>query len=112
MANIFLFLRNFCSNSLLLPFFFFPQHRCVASGIRRFVASSAGNAGLAVAYIADRLGAHACIVVPTGTPELILAKIRAEHADVRQHGHDWTACDQLARQLEREEGYHYVSPFE
>ncbi|MEU9125859.1 threonine/serine dehydratase [Streptomyces sp. NPDC048506] len=50
------------------------------------VAASGGNAGLAFAHAADRLGVHAEVFVPETAPEVKVARLRALGADVVQVG--------------------------
>ncbi|MGH3712345.1 MAG: threonine/serine dehydratase [Micromonosporaceae bacterium] len=50
------------------------------------VAASGGNAGLAVAYVAQRLGIAAEVYVPTTAPEFKVASLRELGATVRQAG--------------------------
>ena len=48
----------------------------MAKGQRKFIASSGGNAGLSMAYVAKKLGADIQIVVPESTSEFMINKIR------------------------------------
>jgi len=58
-------------------------------GVRRFVSSSGGNAGMAVAYAGRRLGLPVTVVVPATTTERAIRRIRDEGADVVVHGDTW-----------------------
>ena len=67
-----------------------------ARGAQRFVSSSGGNAGLAVAYAGRRLGVPVTVVVPessTGTARALLAR---EQAEVIVHGASWQEANELA----------------
>ncbi len=55
-------------------------------GARRFVSSSGGNAGLAVAYAGRRLGVPVTVVVPETTSEMAQDLLRLENAEVIVHG--------------------------
>ena len=55
-------------------------------GAAGVVAASGGNAGLAVAYAAARLGAAARVYVPTTAPAVKVARLRELGADVVQVG--------------------------
>ncbi|WP_406625325.1 pyridoxal-phosphate dependent enzyme [Acidovorax sp. SDU_ACID1] len=68
-------------------------------GKRRFVSSSGGNAGIAVAYAGRRLGIPVTVVVPETTTERARALIRAEHADLIVHGKAWHEANALAQSL-------------
>ncbi len=58
-------------------------------GARRFVSSSGGNAGLAVAHAGRMLGLPVMVVVPESTPARALTLLRREGADVVVHGETW-----------------------
>jgi L-serine/L-threonine ammonia-lyase len=84
---------------------------CVKRGITRFVCSSGGNAGLAVAHCAAELKVEASIVVPTTTPASICELLESFGAKVHVHGAVWDEADAMARRLCSEMGGYYVSPF-
>lgn len=81
-------------------------------GAKGFVASSGGNAGLAVAYAARRLGLPVKVFVPEGTRPLVLEKLRQESAEVIIFGKVWDETDRMARQTAYDLDYVYVSPFD
>ncbi|TBV06980.1 pyridoxal-phosphate dependent enzyme [Stutzerimonas kirkiae] len=68
-------------------------------GKRRFVSSSGGNAGIAVAYAGRRLGIPVTVVVPETTTERARALIRAEQAELIVHGEAWHEANTLAQSL-------------
>ncbi|WP_062115431.1 pyridoxal-phosphate dependent enzyme [Aureimonas sp. AU40] len=68
-------------------------------GKRRFVSSSGGNAGLAVAYAGRRLGLPVTVVVPETTSARARALIEAEGAELRVHGAAWHEANALALSL-------------
>lgn len=77
-------------------------HACethVARGARRFVSSSGGNAGLAVAYAGRRLGVPVTVVVPETTSERARELLRLEQAEVIVHGSSWQEANELAQSL-------------
>uniref|UniRef100_A0A8C0KWI0 L-serine dehydratase/L-threonine deaminase n=1 Tax=Canis lupus dingo TaxID=286419 RepID=A0A8C0KWI0_CANLU len=55
-------------------------------GCEHFVCSSAGNAGMAAAYAARKLGIPATIVVPSTTPALTIERLKNEGAIVKVVG--------------------------
>lgn len=77
-------------------------HACetyLARGARRFVASSGGNAGLAVAYAGRRLGVPVTVVVPETTTERAKKLLRLEAAEVIVHGTSWQEANAFAQSL-------------
>jgi L-serine/L-threonine ammonia-lyase len=77
-------------------------HACEAyraQGARRFVSSSGGNAGLAVAYAGRRLGVPVTVVVPETTTERAKELLRQETAEVIVHGPSWQEANSLALSL-------------
>ncbi len=68
-------------------------------GAKRFVSSSGGNAGLAVAYAGRRLSVPVTVVVPTGTTETAVSLLRQQDADVVVHGSSWQEANELALSL-------------
>ncbi|CAN7193660.1 pyridoxal-phosphate dependent enzyme [Aminobacter sp. LjRoot7] len=65
-------------------------------GKRRFVSSSGGNAGIAVAYAGRRLGIAVSVFVPETATELAKALIRQEGAEVIVHGASWQEANERA----------------
>ena len=70
-------------------------------GSKGFVASSGGNAGLAVAYAGRLLGLPVKVFVPEKTQPAILDKIRLEKAEVIAYGKVWDVTDIEARRTEK-----------
>jgi L-serine/L-threonine ammonia-lyase len=68
----------------------------VQRGAKRFVSSSGGNAGIAVAYAGRQLGVPVTVVVPQTTTERAKALIRQEGAEVIVHGPSWQEANALA----------------
>lgn len=60
-----------------------------AKGARRFVSSSGGNAGIAVAHAGRRLGIRVVVVVPESATARARHLIAQEGAEVRVHGESW-----------------------
>lgn len=78
-----------------------------------FLASSSGNAGLAVAYSGRKLGVPVKVVVPKITPKVMLEKLKAEGAQVTVHGAAWGEADALAQNMLQENpSYVYIPPFD
>jgi L-serine/L-threonine ammonia-lyase len=80
------------------------------AGTRRFVTSSGGNAGLAVAYAGRLLGVPVSVFVPRTTSARMIDKMRDEGASVEVHGEAWDdahaaalrACEARARACARQ----------
>jgi L-serine/L-threonine ammonia-lyase len=70
-----------------------------ARGARRFVSSSGGNAGYAVAYAGRMLATPVTVVVPATTSERARHLIRSEGAEVVVHGESWMEANARALEL-------------
>lgn len=70
-----------------------------ARGATRFISSSGGNAGLAVAYAGRVLGVPVTVVVPETTTERAKELLALEGAKVIVHGSSWQEANQLALTL-------------
>lgn len=68
----------------------------VQRGARRFISSSGGNAGIAVAYAGRQLGVPVVVVVPETTTDRARALIRQENAELIVHGASWQEANALA----------------
>jgi len=68
-------------------------------GAGRFVSSSGGNAGLAVAYAGRQLGVPVTVVVPETTSDKAKALLRLEKAEVRVEGASWQEANAFAQSL-------------
>ena len=77
-------------------------HACVEyqkRGATRFISSSGGNAGLAVAFAGRRLGVPVTVVVPKTTSQRAKRLIEMEHARVIVHGESWNDANAMAQTL-------------
>jgi len=82
-------------------------------GVKNLISSSGGNAGLAVATVASKLGMSASVIVPETTKALVIAKLESLGATVTVYGKNWNAADQLAREKVAEDNSaQYVSPYD
>jgi L-serine/L-threonine ammonia-lyase len=68
-------------------------------GAKRFVSSSGGNAGLAVAYAGRHLGVPVTVVVPETTSARAKDLLRLEGAEVIVHGASWQEANALAQSM-------------
>jgi len=78
----------------------------------RFITSSGGNAGLAVAYSGRQLNIPVTVVVPETTPEFMRHLIEAEGAEVKIHGKAWDNAHEFANSLCTDPSYQYIHPFD
>jgi L-serine/L-threonine ammonia-lyase len=69
------------------------------NGKRRFVSSSGGNAGIAVAYAGRALSVPVTVVVPQSTGERAKELIGLQNADVIVHGATWQEANAHALEL-------------
>lgn len=65
-------------------------------GAQRFISSSGGNAGIAVAYAGRMLNIPVVVVVPETTTERAKSIIHQENAEVIVHGASWQEANELA----------------
>ena len=84
----------------------------LANGQRNFIASSGGNAGLSMAYVAKKLGATIQIIVPESTSEFMINKIKNLDAEVIVHGKFWDEANDYCLRQAKETNAVYVSPFD
>ncbi|TCW86927.1 serine dehydratase [Burkholderia sp. SRS-46] len=68
-----------------------------AAGARRFVSSSGGNAGIAVAYAGRELGVPVRVVVPESASARARELIRLEGAELVVHGASWAEAHAFAQ---------------
>jgi L-serine/L-threonine ammonia-lyase len=83
-----------------------------SAGCRRFVSSSGGNAGYAVAYAGRELSLPVSVVVPSTTSESTRHKLVMLGAEVQVAGDVWDEADVEARKLALEGGAAYIPPFD
>src|ERR1035437_9762516 len=71
----------------------------VRQGATRFISSSGGNAGIAVAYAGRQLSIPVTVVVPETTTDRAKTLIKQENADVVVHGASWQEANALAMSM-------------
>jgi threonine dehydratase len=79
---------------------------------RGVIASSAGNHGAAVAYVAARLGIPATVCVPEIVDPVKLRAITESGAEAVVHGKTFDEANEESRRLEAARGLSYVHPFD
>jgi L-serine/L-threonine ammonia-lyase len=70
-----------------------------SNGAQKFISSSGGNAGLAVAYAGRSLGVPVIVVVPETTTERAKELLLLEGAEVIVHGSSWQEANEFAQTL-------------
>src|SRR5215471_13001388 len=80
-------------------------------GAARFVSSSGGNAGIAVAYAGRQLGVPVTVVVPESTSDHAKTLLRQEAAKVIVHGPSWQEANAYAQSLISENDA-FLHPFD
>ncbi|XP_073737165.1 serine dehydratase-like isoform X3 [Callorhinus ursinus] len=81
-------------------------------GCRHLVCSSGGNAGIAAAYAARKLGIPATIVLPEGTSLQVVRRLQGEGAEVQLTGKVWDEASLKAQELATRAGWVNVPPFD
>ncbi|XP_035850728.1 serine dehydratase-like [Sander lucioperca] len=76
------------------------------------VCASGGNAGMAAAYAARKMGVPATIVVPSSSPQLVVQRLQDQGATVKITGKVWDDANAEALRLAETEGLTYVPPFD
>jgi len=80
-------------------------------GVKGVLAATRGNHGQSVAVAARRAGLKAVIVVPRGNSVEKNAAMRAQGAELIEHGHDFQEAFEHAQDLARERGLHPMPSF-
>jgi L-serine/L-threonine ammonia-lyase len=80
-------------------------------GATRFISSSGGNAGIAVAYAGRHLRMPVTVVVPETTSEHAKTLIRLENGEVIVHGASWQEANALAQSMIGEQTA-FIHPFD
>lgn len=81
-------------------------------GHREVIASSGGNAGYSLAYVAKQIGITSRLIVPETTSEYMIAKIRLLGSEIEIHGKNWNEAHAHATQISEANGLPYVPPFD
>ena len=82
-----------------------------ADRARGVVAASSGNHGAAVAYAGKTLGVPVSVFVPQGASSVKVEAMRRAGAEVAVFGTDGLDTEVRAREVARESGRAYVSPY-
>jgi threonine dehydratase len=78
---------------------------------RGVVTSSSGNHAQGVGYAARELGVKATVVVPKNTPKVKVDAIRGYGVELIVEGVEYMDAERLARDIERDQGKTFISPY-
>lgn len=85
--------------------------QAVKNGAARFISSSGGNAGIAVAYAGRKLSIPVIVVVPETTTDRAKTLVRQEGAEVLVHGASWQEANTFALSMVGS-GDAFIHPFD
>ncbi len=89
----------------------FACEHYVARGAKKFLSSSGGNAGLAVAYAGKKLGVPTTVVVPKTSSEHAKKLLLGYGAEVIVHGASWQEANEHTQSL-RNAHTAFIHPFD
>lgn len=81
-------------------------------GSKKVVASSGGNAGYSLAYVAKQMGISVKLIVPKTTSDYMINKIKMLDADIDIVGETWDEANNYAIQLSDKFNLPYIPPFD
>jgi L-serine/L-threonine ammonia-lyase len=81
-------------------------------GHKKFVASSGGNAGIAVAYSAKKLGVLCTVFIPSTSHQLYIDELKSYGASVIVAGNVWDEAHAAAVSFAEEQQAPYIPPFD
>uniref|UniRef100_A0A8D2CXI3 L-serine deaminase n=1 Tax=Sciurus vulgaris TaxID=55149 RepID=A0A8D2CXI3_SCIVU len=81
-------------------------------GCKHLVCSSGGNAGIAAAYSAQKLGIPATIVLPETATTQVVKRLQGQGAEVLLTGKVWDDANLRAQELAKQDGWVNVPPFD
>ena len=87
-------------------------HLSAEERARGVIAASAGNHAQGVALAAQKLGCRAVIVMPVTTPAVKIEAVKSRGAEVVLHGDSYSDAYAHALELEAQQGYSFVHPFD
>ncbi|MDP3704277.1 MAG: pyridoxal-phosphate dependent enzyme [Legionellaceae bacterium] len=83
-----------------------------SQGVKQFVASSGGNAGISVAYCGMILDIPTTVFIPSTSHQLFINEIKSYGADVVVAGDVWDEAHLAALQFAEEHHAAYIPPFD
>ena len=92
------------------------EHACrkaLEGGAEKFLSSSGGNAGLAVAYVGNQWNVPVRVVLPESTPTSVAEELRRLGSEVIIHGSAWDESNAYCLNLlEEDHTWAYIPPFD
>ncbi len=79
---------------------------------RGVICASAGNHAQGVAFSAQKMGIRAVIVMPATTPDIKVKAVRGYGAEVVLFGDSYSDAEAHAYQLQAEQGFTFVHPYD
>ena len=90
---------------------YFDRLMALDKGVRGVISATRGNHGQSIALAARHHGLQATIVVPHGNSREKNAAMRAQGAELIEHGNDFQAAREHAEALAARDGLHMVPSF-
>ena len=87
-------------------------HKELQRGAKAFVASSGGNAGIAVAYCGMRLAIPTTVFIPSTSNPIYIHAIKSYGAQVIVAGNVWDEAHQAALNFAKQHQAAYIPPFD
>ncbi|XP_023321257.1 serine dehydratase-like isoform X2 [Eurytemora carolleeae] len=81
-------------------------------GVTRFIGSSGGNAGMAMAVAAQKMNVPLTIYIPTSTKPFMIDNLKNYCADVVVTGENWNQANEAAKEALKQEGTFLVHPYD
>jgi len=88
------------------------MQEAVKNGVKRFVGSSGGNAGMAMAVAAEAMNVPLTIYVPESTNPFMVTNLRNYCENVVVVGKNWNEANAHALKAQAEEGAFLVHPYD
>jgi len=83
-----------------------------SQGYKEVIASSGGNAGYSLAYVAKQIGIKTKLIVPETTSEYMISKIRLLDSEIEIYGENWDEANAYAIKISKKLSLPYVPPFD
>merc|ERR1719422_281819 len=76
------------------------MQEAVRCGATEFIGSSGGNAGMAMAVAANKIGKNLKLFIPKSTLPLMVDKLKKEKVEVIVTGNNWNEANAEAEKVE------------
>jgi len=81
-------------------------------GVTKFIGSSGGNAGMAMAVAAQKMGMPVTIYIPKSTKAFMIEKLKDFGAEVIVIGENWNEANEHAKAALEQEGTFMIHPYD